>query len=129
MLLTTNRGLFKYIIFSIFTLGIYSMYFIHAVAKELNISCAGDMKHTRGLFAFIFFSIITLGIYGLAWWLMTASRMNECARRHGMVPRIGGGSFFLWNTIGCLLFGLGPLIAMYKYIHQLNDVNYCYNRG
>ena len=53
-----NRGLFKYIVFTILTLGIYALYYIHAVHKELNFTCHEDGKKTRGLLGFILLFVI-----------------------------------------------------------------------
>ena len=126
-MLKTNRGLFKYILFSIITLGIYPLYFIHAVSVELNQSCESDGKHTSGLLAYILLSIITIGIYGIVWMCKSANRMANNYKSRKELPRITGGGYFCWSFFGSLLFGLGPLVATYKYIHSLNDVNNAYN--
>ena len=124
----TNRGLIAYYLLSWITFGIYPLYFIHRVHVELNEVCKEDGKKTRGLFLFIVFGIITLGIYPICWWCFTANRMNDLMTRNNMKPRIGAVSFLCWNIFGSLLFGLGPIIAMYKYIHSLNDVNEIHNQ-
>jgi len=45
----TNRGLLKYLVFSLLTLGIYGLYIIHAAAKETDETCKEDGKNTKGL--------------------------------------------------------------------------------
>ena len=30
-------------------------------------------------------------------------------------------------TFGLLLFGIGPLVGMYKFLHSMNDINLAYN--
>lgn len=124
----TNRGLIAYCFLSLITFGIYPMYFIHRVHVELNESCKEDGKTTRGFILYFLFGIITLGIYPICWWCFAANRMNDMMVRNNMKPRISAVSFICWNIFGSLLFGLGPIIASYKFIHSLNDVNEIHNQ-
>ena len=120
----TNRGIISYFFLTIFTLGIYPFYYVHKLAKELNLALTEeDCKKTSGLFALIFFSIITVGIYGIVWWCNVASRLGNFYARRSLDPRITCGSFICWNIFGVLLFGLGPIIAFAKIMHAHNDVN------
>ena len=61
----TDRSLVAYILLSIITCGIYSYYFLYAMARDANVICSADGKKTGGLLAFILLSIVTCGIYGL----------------------------------------------------------------
>ena len=124
----TNRGVIAYWFLSLITFGIYPLYFIHRVHVELNEVCKDDGKKTRGFFLYFFFGLITIGIYPICWWCFAANRMNDCMTRNNMKPRIGAVSWLCWNIFGSLLFGLGPIIAMYKFIHSLNDVNEIHNQ-
>ncbi|MBR2989250.1 MAG: DUF4234 domain-containing protein [Clostridia bacterium] len=124
-----NRGIIGYIFLSIITFSIYPMYYIHRVAVELNTTCEIDGKHTRGFWGYFFLSLITLGIYGIVWQISTASRMGSFLKENGYNPNVTGTSYFLWCTVGCLLFGLGPLIAMTKFIHAHNYVNVIHNQS
>ena len=125
--LKTNRNLFAYIILSIITLGIYSIYFLYKLKKDINVACAEDGKHTRGVFALILLSIITLGIYSIAWQFMLMNRLQEYCARHNQKYYITFGSYYLWNTVGMLLFGLGPFIAFHKLCKTANVVMKHYN--
>lgn len=124
----TSRGLFLYIILSAITFGIYPLYYMHRVSYELNVTCAEDGKHTRGLIGVFLLSLITFGIYSIIWWYCAANRMEQYGYRNKAYGiTINGIKYLLWNTFGTLLFGLGPLIAMYKFIHSHNIVNLSYN--
>lgn len=125
--LKTNRGFWKYLLFSILTLGIYPCYIIGAAKKELNLACKEDGKHTAGFWKFFFLSIITLTIYSWVWFIKTCNRMHNFLIAHGKRSRISGGGYFCWNTFGLLLIGLGPFIALTKFLHNWNDVNKIYN--
>ena len=124
----TSRGLFLYFILSAITFGIYPLYYMHRVAYELNVTCVDDGKHTRGIFGVILLSLITLGIYSIVWWYSAAERMEQYGLRNNVYGiTINGTKFLLWNILGSLLFGIGPFVAMYKFIHSHNLVNLSYN--
>ena len=48
-----DRSLLKYVVFSILTLGIYSLFFWHQFANDMNIVCQGDGKNTPQLFGLL----------------------------------------------------------------------------
>ncbi len=125
--LKTSKGLLSYILLSAITCGIYPIYYMHRVSVELNETCKEDGKITRGIIATFFLTIITFGIYPIIWWFSAAERMNNYAVRHNVLKvTISGGSFLLWNILGSLLFGIGPLVALFKFIHSHNAVNLHY---
>ena len=41
-----NRGLLKAIVLSFLTFGLYAIYFWYEYAKDVNLMCDGDGKHT-----------------------------------------------------------------------------------
>ena len=124
--LKTNRGLFKTILLTIVTLGIYQLYLRHAWAKETNIACNGDGKKTTGLLLLCLFGILTLGIYVIVWHWKFANRTEAFLKANGKSARISGLGWFLWSWLGAMIV-VGPLIALYRLIHQANDVNEIYN--
>ncbi len=126
MKLKTNRGLFKTLIFSLFTCGIYTMYLIHAWAEETNTACEGDGKKTRGLIGFILLSIVTLSIYSIVWYYGLAERTNAKVVAGGKSGRITGAGYLLWSILGSFIL-VGPAVALYKLIHQINDSNELFN--
>lgn len=127
--LKTNRGLFKWLIFTALTLGIYSLYTIHAIAHDVNLSCAKDGKTTHGLLLYILLTVITFGIYSIVWNVTVCNRMRDRIESSGGSADVSGLSWFLWSTFGMVLFGLGGLIAEYKLLHALNHTNELYNQG
>ena len=125
--LATNRGVFIYIVFTALTLGIYPLYYIHRVSVELNETCDADHKKTAGLLAYILLTILTFGIYAIVWQCLAVDRMAKYCERYGLKPRLTVVCYLLWNLFGSMLFGLGPVIAMYKSLHMHNDINYDHN--
>jgi len=128
MKLKTNRGLLKYIVFSILTLGIYDLVIIYKAAEETNITCAEDGGKTRGLLLFILFSILTLGIYGWIWYYNIIERWGKFVRKHGQVPSLSGSTYLLWLIVGAFLAGIGILVATHMYLKAWNETNEVYNQ-
>ncbi|MBO5717433.1 MAG: DUF4234 domain-containing protein [Alistipes sp.] len=143
--LPTNRKVWKIWLLSFLTLGIYGVVVMFAMAKETNISCAEDGKHTRGFWGAIFLSIITLGIYGFVWYYKWANREYEYLTRNRSQGGIlsGGSLVFLMlitfilsfasryaSTIAMILYVaqiIWGIFVMSRYVKQHNTVNKIYN--
>lgn len=127
--LTTNRGLWKFILLSIVTLGIYGIVVFTKMTKEVNlVASPHDHRHTMH-YCLLFFLIgpITFGIGYLVWWTKFCGRIgNELARRQSPV-HIGGGTYWGWRIFGALLFGVGIFIFYYKLFKASNALNAYYN--
>ncbi|MDO5518146.1 MAG: DUF4234 domain-containing protein [Clostridium sp.] len=126
-MITTNRGLFKYILLSIITFGIYSYWFIYKLAQDVNEMCDGDGKQTGGLIKFILLSIITCGIYAWIWYYNLGNRLAENAPRYNLQFSENGTSVLMWMIFGVLLCGIGPFIAMHILIKNTNALAKAYN--
>ena len=83
--LKTNKGLAKYILLSIITLGIYDLVVMSSVSNDINIVASRyDGKRTMH-YCLLFFLItpITLGIGYIVWFHKISKRIgNEIKRRH-----------------------------------------------
>lgn len=126
-MISTNRGLIKYILLSILTLGIYSYWFIYKLAQDVNIMCDGDGKETGGLFKFILLSFITCGIYAWFWYYAIGNRLAENAPRYNLSFQENGTTVLLWMIFGALLCGIGPFVAMHILIKNTNAIALEYN--
>lgn len=119
--LNNQRSLIAVILLSIVTFGIYGCYLIYAIARELNLACAGDGKHTNGLIVTCLLSTVTLGIYSFIWIYNVSNRMKNAG------ADIDGSNILLWEILGSFII-VGPFIALYKIINALNYVNTQYNQ-
>ncbi len=119
----TNRSVIAYILLTLITFGIYGLYTIHAIARDTNILCHGDGKHTRGLIGLWFFSLITCGIYPLFWYYGLGERLSYACHHRGIHCNISGGSLLLWMIVGAMLCGLGPFIALHQIFSALNKLS------
>jgi hypothetical protein len=126
--LKTDRSLLIYILLSLVTCGIYSLFFIHSLAKDVNVACAGDGKETAGLLKLILLSIITCGIYGVYWYYSLGDRLHENGPRYGVNITETGTTILLWILIGLLFACAGSFVAMYFIIKNTNAICESYNR-
>ena len=126
--LKTNRGLLKYILLNFITLGIYSLVFMSSISNDVNIVCSRyDGKKTMH-FCLLFFIVapLTLGIGALVWMHRISARIGAELQRRGIAYSFGAGSFWLWNTLGCLIV-IGPAVYTHKLAKAMNLMNADYN--
>lgn len=128
-MVTTNRSLVKYIIFTIITCGIYNLYFIYKLSEDVNIICAGDGEDTPGLLKYILLSIITCSIYAWYWYYKLGNRLNSNANRYGLQFQENGTTVILWMLLGSWICGLGTFYAYYIIIKNTNSLAEAYNNS
>ena len=126
-IVSTDRSLLKYILFTLLTCGIYSFFFVHSLAKDVNEMCREDNDKVGGLFAYIVLSMLTCGLYSIYWEYKIANRLQANAPRYGIFISESGSTVLLWTLVGMLLCGLGPLFAMNIVIKNTNQLAYAYN--
>ncbi len=125
--LKADRSLIAYILLNFLTCGIYSWYFIYALARDVNAACAGDGRSTAGLLKLILLSFITCGFYSLYWYYALGNRLAANAPRYGLAFQENGTTVLLWQFIGVLLCGIGPFVAMHIIIKNTNSLCGAYN--
>ena len=123
----TNRSLLVYILLSILTLGLYSLYFWSCFARDMNVVCVGDGRRTRGILARIIFGALTFGIYEIVWLYTTGDRIRINAHRLN-VSVACTGSVLAWTILGALIV-IGPFVAMCQMMSGLNQLCEAYNRS
>jgi len=115
-----KRSFVKWLVLSVLTLGIYNLYWIHKLAKDVNKICEGDGKKTSGLLQYILLGIVTLGIYNLAWFFMTSDRMADIALKYN--AKVKGNStvillsliFFFPITVYLITENMNTLVEEYN---------------
>jgi hypothetical protein len=122
-----KRGLGGLILLSIITLGIYTLYWIHQLAKDVNAICEGDGKKTGGLLKYLLLGIITFGIYDLVWLYMLGDRLQDNAPKYGLTFKESGTAVLLWYIFGAFII-VGPFIALYIIIKNTNALADEYNK-
>ena len=125
--LNTKRGLLKYILLSIITLGFYGAYIMATIPTDINIIASKyDGKRTMEISSVLLFSPLTLGIVPLVWCHRISARIGNELIRRGYNYKFGAGSFWGWNILGSLII-VGPFIYMHKLFKSMNLLSESYN--
>lgn len=123
----TDRGVIGWLLLSIVTCGIYSYYFLYCLARDINVMCQDDGDSTPGLAEFILLSFVTCGFYALYWYYKIGNRLQANAPRYGLMFQENGTTVLMWQIVGALLCGLGPIFAMNIIIKNTNAMATAYN--
>ena len=126
--LKTNKGLLKYILLSIITLGIYSLVVMSDVSSDTNIVASRyDGKRTMH-FCLLFFIVapITLGIANIVWYHKISNRIGNEIKRRNIAYNFSAADFWLWNVLGSFIV-IGPLVYMHKLFKATNLMCADYN--
>lgn len=121
-----QRSLWTYILLTIITCGIYSLYFFYRYTQDLNAVCQGDGQESPNYILVFLLSLITCGIYRYYWLYKQGNRLQEAAPRYGMVFQEDGTAVLLWELLGMFIF-VGPFIALHILIKNMNAVANVYN--
>lgn len=118
--LKNDRSFWVYLFLSIITFGIYTIFFWHFWALDLNAACRGDDREGPDYIRVFLLSVITLGLYNMIWRMRQADRMCACGDRYGIAIREHGNFLAVWLVLGYFTWGIGWLIADYFLITNLN---------
>ncbi len=117
----TNKGLLKYILLSILTLGIYGLVVMSSVGDDINVVASRyDGKKTMH-YCLLYFIVapITLGIAGIVWFHKISNRIGNELKRRGIAYSLSAADYWLWNVLGSLIV-IGPFVYMHKLFKATN---------
>ena len=125
--LSTDRSVWKLILFSILTLGLYSIMFFIPFSFDLNKIAprreqSGSLNY---LFAYLL-SIFTFAIVLDIWHYQTAVHIEEALSRRQIPYDFGTNDFWGWYIFGSLIV-IGPFIYLYKLCRAMNLLCSDYN--
>ncbi len=122
-----QRSFLTYVLLSIITCGIYSIFFWYSYSDDMNKICKGDGKETQNYLLVFLLSFITFGIYGYIWYYSVGNRLQENAPRYGVTFNENGTTILLWMIIGAFLCGIGYFYALYLLVKNMNILGERYN--
>ena len=126
--LQTNRSMWKVMILSILTLGIYSIIFFIPFSFDLDkIHPRADRSKSLNYVWAFFLSILTAAIALDIWHYQTAERIEDALTKRKINYDFGTSDF--WNNFifGSLII-VGPFIYMYKLCKAMNLLCEDYNK-
>lgn len=122
-----DRSLFTYIVLGILTFGIYNLWYLHRLVKDINELCAEDGKRSSGILVYIVFSILTCGLYSFFWWYRIGDMLERAVNRRGINNSISGGYVLISMLLGVLICGIASYVGIYKVFDATNDLANDYN--
>lgn len=124
-MITEKRKLWKLLLFTIPTLGIYNIYFWFRFTQDLN-EMNRTEKKMKNYFLVLFLSIITFGIYRWVWLFYIEDRLQLTGEELDIKIHPGPGlTLFFW-TFGKFIL-IGPIIADFFIIRNMNRLAKEYN--
>ena len=121
-----NRRFWKLLLFTIPTFGIYSIYFWFKFTQDLN-QMNQEEKKIKNYILVCFLSIITLGIYRWVWFFWLADRVQTTGELYGIRVKPGPSVTLIWKLFGTFII-IGPFVANFMVIHNMNKVAHEYNK-
>lgn len=122
-----DRRLWKLVLLTIPTFGIYNIYFWFQFTRDLNEMNRED-KRIKNYILVWFLSLITLGIYRWVWLFYLEDRIQVTGERMGMRIKPGPGTVLSWKLFGSFIL-IGPFVADYYIIRNMNRISKEYNKN
>ncbi len=126
-MINENRRLWKLILFTIPTFGIYNIVFWFQLTRDLNEMNREEKKLTNYIVVLLL-SILTLGIYRWVWFFYVADRIQVNGEELGMRIKPGPGTTLFWYLFGTFII-IGPFLANFFVIHNMNKIAKEYNKN
>lgn len=120
-----NRRLWKLVLLTIPTFGIYNIIFWFQFTRDLNEMNRED-KRIKNYILVWCLSILTLGIYRWVWLFYLEDRLQVTGERMGLRIKPGPGTVLSWKLFGSFIL-IGPLVADYYIIRNMNRLAREYN--
>lgn len=120
-----DRKLWKLVLLTIPTFGIYNIYFWFRFTRDLNEMNRED-KRIKNYILVWFLSLITLGIYRWVWLFYLEDRLQVTGERMGIRIKPGPSTVLSWHLFGRFIL-IGPFVADYYVIHNMNRLAKAYN--
>ena len=127
--LRTDRKMWKLMLFSFLTLGIYSIYFFSPLAHELEKISPARGRHKLmpygAAYLIAYFSFSTVMIF---WQHELAKRIDDALTERGIVCDFSTNDFWGWYFFGSFIF-VGPYIYFHKLCKAMNLLCEDYNKS
>lgn len=126
-MINENRRLWKLVLFTIPTFGIYNIVFWFQFTRDLN-EMNREEKKIKNYILVLFLSLITLGIYRWVWFFYLADRIQTTGEDMGLKIKPGPGTTLGWRLFGSFIL-IGPLVSDYFVIRNMNRIAKEYNQN
>ncbi len=127
--LRTDRSMWKYMILSVLTFGIYSILFFIPFSFDLDkIAPKSDRSRTVNYLWIYLLAFFTFGIVIYVWHYQIAGRVEEALEKRKIEYDFGTGDFWGWFLFGSLIL-VGPFVYFHKLCKAMNLLCASYNEN
>ena len=127
--LKTNRSVWKLIILSLFTFGIYSILFFIPLSFDLDKAAPRrDGKKTMNYAFALILSFFTFSLVIDIWHYQLADRIEDALTERKINYSFGTGDFWGWLVLGSLIL-VGPFVYFHKLCKAMNLLCEHYNQS
>lgn len=125
--LKDDFSIVNFILLDLITCGIYGLWYIHTLAKEVNELCREDGVQTSGLLALILLSLVTCGIYSIFWWYRIADMLQKHAAKRQIQVEANGSTVLICFIVGMLVCGVATWVGQHMIFKSMNTLAADYN--
>ncbi len=122
-----DRSIITYLLLSLITFGIYAIWFLHRMTKDINELCREDGNRTPGVLALVLFSLLTCGLYGLFWWYRVGDILAVAVRKRNLNSSVSGSGVLICFVLGYFVFGIASWVGMHRVFEATNELAVEYN--
>lgn len=125
--LKEDRSVIAYIILGALTFGLYDIWYLHNLTKDVNELCRESGKKIPNVLVLLVLGILTFGLYGIFWWFKLADMLSEAAKKRNINESISGGYIIGCFVISYFICGIGSWLAIHKVFKVTNTLAEDYN--
>lgn len=125
--LKTNRSLAPYLLLGFLTCGIYNLWYLHHMVKDINEICREDGRHSPGILVYALLSLVTLGLYSLFWWYRLGDMVARAAHKRSLYVSISGVPMALYMLFGSYMCVFIAWFGLHKMFEATNELADLYN--
>lgn len=123
----TDRSIIPFLLLSFLTLGIYELWYLHHLVKDVNELCKDTGIKSPGIGMFLLLSLLTCGVYGYFWWYRLADMLRRAADKRGLAVDISGGTVLICMILGSLMCGIASWVGIHQIFSATNALAVDYN--
>lgn len=122
-----KREFWLFYLLNIITFGIYGLFFMWYVVRDLNTVC-GSVEEDRSdespnFLLVALFSFLTYGVYGVYWGYKTANRMKHAGDRYGVRINENGQTYLLYLVVSFVIGSVaGQSLFLIKWIPVIGGI-------
>ena len=127
--LRTDRSMWKFMILTVLTFGIYSILFFIPFSFDLDkVAPKSDRSRTMNYLWVYLLAFFTFGSVIYVWHYQIAARVEEALERRKIEYEFGTGDFWGWFLFGSLIL-VGPFVYFHKLCKAMNLLCASYNEN